>query len=114
MVISVADYNGRFVKTKTVEIEEGVEFEIRRLSPVDMWDTDIKSLSSIEFIKKVATKGSINPPVFDGKKEGCLDIRDIAFDHINKLVNEILIFSGYVSKDGGKNDFLSQEKKDKI
>ena len=111
MAITASEYQGRFVKTKNVSLEEGVEFEIRRLSPIDMWDGDIKNQSTADFIKKVATKATVNPQISDGKAEGCIDIRDLTTDHLNTLVSEILIFSGYRTKDGAQTDFLSQKKK---
>lgn len=112
MAISAADYNGRFVRTKTVEVEEGVEFEIRRISPFDMWDSRIdqsRKDSANEFIRIIIVKGTVNPKISDGKAEGAIDLHDLSQAHMDKLAKAILEFSGYIDKEGqAKADPLSQ------
>ena len=114
MVISVAEYKGRFVKTKTVILEEGVEFEIRRVSPIDMWDdtSDIKKEQSpMLMMKKTVIKGTVNPPISEDGKDGKLKINDLSIEHLMKLSTEITDFSGYTDK-GEVKSFLSRNEKE--
>ena len=110
MVISAGDYRERFVKTKMVKLEEGIEFEIRRISPLDMWTGKKTSVEEqgIEFMRVIISKGVVNPPISLEEKEGCIYIKDLIAEHLNKLTAEIMEFSGLKTEGEG---FLSQEDK---
>ena len=114
MPINVSEYKNRFVKTKVVKLEEGVDFEVRRVSPLDMWDEtpDPKKKTNVgDFMKRILLKGVVSPVLSDGEAEGCLNIKDLTMEHITTLSEAITDFSGY-TEGGKKKDFLSQDKKD--
>ena len=112
MAISVSDYKAKFAKTQIVKVEEGVEFEIKTVSPVDMWDEDPKKTKSDmgNFMRKILLRGVISPKLSDGDQEGCLNIKVLSIDHVSKLTSAILELSGY-TEGGKKKDFLSPETK---
>lgn len=115
MVISAKAYKEKFARTKVVSLGEGVDFEIRMLSPIDMWDEtpQDKGKESISaFMRKVLTKGVVAPQVVLEDKEGCVNIKDLSIEHFTKLADEILVFSGYKTRSGEGTDFLSPEKKE--
>ena len=114
MSTGIADYKGRFVKTKEVVVEDGAVFEIRRISPLDMWEkasTSTQKAEPAKIMEVLITKGVISPKItLDGQGD-TLPINDVPFEHLNKLVEEILKFSGIPDKNSEGTDFLSQEKK---
>lgn len=112
MTITAGDYKAKFTRTANVSVSDGIEFEIRKISPIDFWDEAPKEkVPPAEFIKKVLLKGVVSPALSDGQKEGALAVQDLEFEHANKLVDEILKFSGYKTEDGKTADFLSQSGK---
>ena len=106
MIISAQEYKEKFAKTKIVTLEDGVEFEIRILSPIDLWEENIEGAvkSPTAFMQKVLTKGVVSPQLSQTDEEGKLNIRSIKLAHINKLSEEILEYSGYT--EGGKKKEL--------
>jgi hypothetical protein len=116
MVISAQDYKAKFARTKEVDLGNGIVFEIRLLSPIDMWDDPAtagkeKDASVSSFMKKVLTKGVVSPKIVLEDEEGCVNIRDLSTEHFTKLADEVLVFSGYRTREGGQTDFLSPETK---
>lgn len=110
MVISIGDYKAKYPTRKIVNIDNGVEFEIRVITPLDIWtEKGIDRNNPSEFIRTVVVKGIVSPPVSIEEQEGFLCINEIKMEHQNKLVDEILIFSGYKSEDGKAKDFLSAD-----
>jgi len=117
MGMTAQEYKDKFCKTKIVSMEDGAEFEIRKLSPIDMWDeapTTGGKADPSSFMKKVLLNGVVNPPVSieGGDKDGCINIKDLSLDHFTKLANEILIFSGYRKREEKDKGFLSPEQKE--
>lgn len=113
MPISVNEYKAKFTTTKMVQLEEGVEFEIKRVSPVDMWDNRPASqIPQDEMLKKILLKGVVNPPLSVEPKEGTLPISELEFGHVIRLATEIMVFSKIKDEKGNTPDFLSQERKD--
>lgn len=112
MAISAADYRAKFLKTKTLTFADGIEFVIRKISPVDLWESKIKlgSEDAIgDSIKLILSKGILEPKIGDGPDD--IKINDLEIDHINKLIDEIMTFSGYKTEDGKPTDFLSRPEK---
>jgi len=108
MIISAKDYKAKFYKTAIVALEDGVEFEIKRISPVDFWESNaLTDKNPSNFIKTVVIKGVINPRVALEEKDDALNISHLTMPHLSRLADEILKFSGIITETGEKKDFLS-------
>jgi hypothetical protein len=59
----------------------------------------------------IILNGVVEPPISDKVEEGKIFIADIKTEHLTKLVNEIMIFSGYLNEDGTTRSFFSNAKK---
>ena len=116
MVISASDYKSKFIKTKIVSVEDGVDFEIKQISPIKFLES-YKTGSEVDTtnqIRMILTNGVSSPEVSIVKEDGKLFIEDINADHITILVNEIMKFSGYMNEDGTPKSFFSNAKKQSV
>lgn len=106
-VISPLEYQNKFSGTKIITLDDGLEFEIRKLTPLDLLEGGIKPDDQAAFLKKILVRGVVNPLLSDGDKENCLNVKSIIDPHFTRLVNEIMVFSN-INGQGGNKSFLSQ------
>jgi hypothetical protein len=111
MVISVSDYSKKFANKKIVTIEDGVDFEIKQISPIKLLEAQKAGDNMAEQVKVILLNGVVAPAICIDKEDGKLSIEDINTEHLTKLVNEIMIFSGYMNEDGTPKGFFSNAKK---
>lgn len=113
MTISVAEYKDRFVKTKIVQVDEGIEFEIKQISPLKFMEINKGSEPNTgEQVRMILLNGVVKPELSDKVEDGKLFIADIKAEHLTKLVNAIMIFSDYMNEDGTPKSFFSNAKKE--
>ena len=111
MPINATEYQKKFCKTKIVKLEEGVEFEIKNISLLDLWDDSLEKVkekkpsSTANYMRKVVVAGVISPLLSFKEEEGKLNVSHLQLNHLNKLVEEITELSGF------NRDFLSQKGK---
>jgi hypothetical protein len=113
MVITADEYKNKFVKTKTVNVDEGIDFEIKQISPIDFLEQGKNGLiSPDEQVKMLLLKGVVLPKLSDKDEEGKINIRDIKTEHLSKLTKAILIYSDLQTEDGKPKDFFSDTVKE--
>lgn len=110
MAINIKEYREKYPTRVVVTLEEGVDFEIRKLTPVDLWSGKLDKENPTEFVRTVLLKGVVNPPLSETEKEGFLCLNEVTSEHQNKLMDEIISFSGFapIKPKGENTDFLSQ------
>lgn len=107
MAIDIASYKAKFPTRKVVTLEDGIDFEIKILTPLDLWgENPIDKNKPAEFIKDVVRKGVVSPKITEEGDENSLAITELTYAHQSKLAEEILAFSGYGSKK--EESFLSE------
>lgn len=113
MVISASDYKNKFSSTKIVSVEEGIDFEIKQISPIKFLELNRpnQEINMADHVKTIILNGVKSPEISDKVEEGKIFIGDIKSEHLTKLVTEIMVFSDYLNADGSQKSFFSDAKK---
>ena len=60
-LISIDEYRAKYPSRKLVKSEDGIEFEIRKITPIDLWtETGLTKDNTGLFIKLVLEKGVVS------------------------------------------------------
>jgi len=115
MVITADEYKKKFKQTKMVEVDDGIEFEIRQISPIDLLELQKKGDIAIDdTVKVILLKGVVMPRLSMTDEEGAVNLKDIKTEHLVKLTRAIMIYSGLQDEEGNMKDFFSNAKKPSV